>query len=275
MKPRNYFLPIAAVVLIVLTNAVALGGVAWNRAGAVESQLVLSQRELRLPFRVFDRENSGLALALNWRVAIAPEKDAGYRGYYSGGAPEWLDKAKMESLGFDMTPNEAGRSRSNDRSLSRDVLLVLELDGEAYRQSLEWARQHLVSEEAKFAAMPDGNEKKNRLKNAGDELAREENESSRLFVVDAGLDAAGLRGKHPDRTRYAIVRGQVRPVWHDARTASAARGHVSNVSIAAINVPYVYRNLFAETSGKEKFTVGVAFGQRLEPWVTQLEVAAR
>ena len=275
MKSRNYFLPIAAVVLIVLTNAVALGGVAWNRAGETESQLVLSQRELRLPFRGLNRENSGLVFDLDWRVATPPGKDGSYHGYYRGGALEWLDKAKMESLGFDMTPPEGRNSRLNNQGLSREVLLVLELDGEAYRQSLEWARQHLVSEEAKFAAMPDGNEKTNRLKNAADQLSLEETESSRLFVIDAGLDVASLRNKYPDRTRHAIVRGQVRPAWPDDRSGNVVRGHVSDVSIAAINVPHIYRNLFAETSGKEKFTVRLAFGQRLEPWVTQLEVAAR
>ena len=275
MKPRNYFLPIMAIALIVITNAVALGGVAWNRSGETESQLVLSPRELRLPFRGLNRENSGLAFDLDWRVAIPPEKDGSYHGYDRGAAPQWLDKAKMESLGFDMTPPEGRNSRLNNQGLSREVLLVLELDGEAYRQSLEWARQHLVSEEAKFAAMPDGNEKTNRLKNAADQLSREETENSRLFVIDAGLDVASLRNKYPDRTRYAIVRGQVRPAWHDDRSGNVARGHVSDVSITGINVPHIYRNFFDETSGKEKYTVRLAFGQRLEPWVTQLEVAAR
>jgi len=271
MKPR-VSLQIAALLVIVLTNAVALGGVLWNRSGEPESQLTLSQRELRLPYRSLDRESSGLALALIWRVAVPSGRDNIYWEYGTGGAPEWLDKTKMEDLGFDMSATSSG-IRWNDRALPRDVLLVLELDGEAYRHSLERARQHRAAEEAKLAAMPDSNEKKNRLKNAADQLAREESENSRLFVVDAGRDAIALRAKYPDRARYAIVRGQVRPSWSGERNESRARGYVSNVSIAGVNVPHALKPLLADATGQKKFTAGVIFGQRLEPWISRIEVA--
>ncbi|MGH8649482.1 MAG: DUF4824 family protein, partial [Burkholderiales bacterium] len=51
----------AGIVLIALTNAIALGGVAWNRSGEPESVLKLTQRELSQP-RGFglDREEGGL-----------------------------------------------------------------------------------------------------------------------------------------------------------------------------------------------------------------------
>ena len=270
-------LPFAALALILLTNAVVLGGAAWNRRGEPESRLTLSQRELRLPYRGFDRENSGQALTLNWRVAgMAVDNNQPYWDYNNGGAPEWLDRAKMESLGFAQIPSAGdGNRRRTGRALSRDVLLVLEFAGEASRKALERARQHLAEEEEKWAATPDSNEKKNRLKQAADRLLREENENSRLFVVDAGLDAVVLRSKYPDRRRYAIVRGQIRPFWSGERNVSAARGHVSNLSIAGINVPYAYRDLLGTTAGQEKFTADVEFGQRLEPWIARLEVLFR
>ena len=274
MKSQNS-LKIGALLVILLTNAVALGGALWNRSGEAESRLTLSQRELRLPYTRFDRENSGLALALNWRVAAQPERNNVYWEYSSGGTPEWLNTAKMASLGFDMSPKDKGSIRWNDRTLSRDVLLVLEQDGEAYQQALARARQHLNAEETKLAAMPESNEKKNRLKNVADQLAREENENSRLFVIDAGLDLKLLRGKYPDRTRYAIVNGQVRPAWNNGQNDSSARGYVSGVSIAGINVPHALRPLLANQSGQEKFTAGVSFGQRLEPWIAQLDVTTR
>lgn len=270
---RGVGLQLSALLVIVLTNAVALGGAWWNRSGEAESRLALSQRELRLPWGGLDRESSGLALTLNWRV-VPSDRNAAYLEYSSGGAPEWLDKAKMESLGFDMSPRSQG-IRGNDRELSRDVLLVLELDGDAYQRSLERVRQHLAAEETKLAAMPDSSEKKNRLKNAADLLAREEKENSRLFAVDAGRDLAALRAKYPDRARYAIVRGQVRPSWNGERSDRPARGYVSNVSITGINVPYALRPLLAESPAQQKFVAGVSFGQRLEPWITQLDVATR
>ena len=274
MKSQNS-LKIGALLVILLTNAVALGGAFWNRSGEAESRLALSQRELRMPYTGFDRENSGLALALNWRVATQPGRDKNYWEYTGGGAPEWLHQAKMESLGFDTSPTGKGHIRWNDRTLSRDVLLVLELEGEAYRLSLARARQHFDAEELKLAALPESNEKKNRLKNLTDQLVREEKENSRLFVIDAGLDQELLRGKYPDRARYAIVRGQVRPMWSNSQDDSRARGVVSGVSIAGINVPHALRPLFANKASQEKFTAGVSFGQRLEPWITQVEVTTR
>ena len=69
MKPQNS-LKIGALLVILLTNAVALGGAFWNRSGEVESRLMLSQRELRMPYARFDRENSGFALCAKgpkWR----------------------------------------------------------------------------------------------------------------------------------------------------------------------------------------------------------------
>ena len=270
-------LQIAALLVIVLTNAVALGGAWWNRSGEAESRLTLSQRELRQPYRGADRENSGLVLTLNWRVAVRGDRgdNRGIHWEYSGGgSPDWLDKAKMERLGFDVS-NSAGTFHRNDRTLSRDVLLVLEMDGEAYRRSLEGARRHLAEEEAVLAAMPDGNEKKGRLKNAADRLAREERENSRLFVVDAGRDLTELRGRYSDRARYAIVRGQVRPSWSGERGDGPVRGYVSGIDIAGINVPYALRPLLSESQDPWKFTAGVAFGRRLEPWIAQLRVESR
>ena len=274
MKFQN-FLKIGALLVILLTNAAALGGAFWNRSGEAESLLILSQRELRMPYARFDRENSGFALALNWRVAAPLDRNNAYWEYSSGGSPEWLDKAKMESLGFDMSPRTGDNIRWNDRTLSKDVLFVLEQDGEVYRQSLARARQQLDAEEAKQAAMPESNEKKNRLKNVADQLAREEKENSRLFVIDAGLDRVGLRAKYPDRSRHAIVHGQVRPVWNSRENESNARGYVSGLGIAGINVPHALRPLFANPSGQTKFTAGVAFGKRLEPWIDRLEVTTR
>jgi len=60
---------LAGLGLIALTNAIALSGVVYNRSGDPEATLRLTQRELRTPYRWYgNRENSGLALSLVWRV---------------------------------------------------------------------------------------------------------------------------------------------------------------------------------------------------------------
>ncbi len=246
---------VAAVVLVLAANAVALVGVAYNRDGEPESRLTLSERELRLPRQWTGRkEDSGLALRIAWR--IAPRTTTGVKEGWPietryGPAP-WLDKPKMAALGFDVAlPDPAPDERSAYlRQLPRDVFLVLELDGPAYRQALEHAQRH-AAEKAGGKQEAD----------AQKEVERELHESSRLFVVDAGLEVAALRARHPDRSAYAIVRGQVRPAFH--RDASYS-GMVADLAVDEITVPRERRNAF---EGAKRYSAQVAFGRRLEPWL--------
>ena len=164
---------ISGIALILITNAVALAGVAWNRSGDPESTLKLTQRELRQPYRGMNDENSGMSLRINWRV-FGGEKSWNYS--YSGGAPDWLDQAKMESLGFDVSQAEGMKDdyRWTSRQLAKEVLLVLEMDGQAYQQVLQRARQNAAEQDAKLAAQPDAEELKSKAREA-----REESEKRR------------------------------------------------------------------------------------------------
>jgi hypothetical protein len=107
-------------------------------------------------------------------------------------------------------------------------------------------------------------------------MQREEREDSRLFVVDAGLDAAALRAAYPDPARYAIVRGQLRPALVGSGHAAELSGYISELSIGEINVPHAFREVFepalrdlarGQRNGMA-YEVTVAFGKRLEPWIT-------
>ncbi len=273
---------IAGAGLVVLTNAVALIGVAYNRSGAPDSVLALTQRELQMPYKWWrDRENSGIAFRLLWRVHkedIGDEIDAGawYAGI--GGAPAWLTKAKLTELGFDVSqPEDSDRGRRHyEKQLPKEVLLVLELDGPAYTEARERAKHHADREAALRAANPDNKEFERRSKEAQGRLDREERQYSRLFAVDAGLDAGALRSKYPDRAHYAIARGQVRPVVTGSGRSLKLSGYVSELSIDEINVPLELRNVFehalpdAATGARNaaRFDATVAFGKRLEPWIT-------
>ena len=140
---------IAGLALMALTNAVALVGVAWNRS-AEEAKLRLSERELHAPYRWYgNRENSGLALNIAWRVLSEPADATALYGWsygVTGGAPSWLDEAKMRELGFDTsTAGDAQRGRVRyEKQLPREVLLVLELEGQTYRRLLELAAQYVA-----------------------------------------------------------------------------------------------------------------------------------
>lgn len=261
---------ISGLALILIINGVALLGVARNRSGAPESTLKLSQRELHPPAREMNRENSGISLGLVWRV-VGEEKGRNHSSY--SGAPDWLDQAKMASLGFEISPARGGQEKEQwaERQPGKEVLLVLEQDGAAYQQVLERTRQDAAEVSNRLAAQPDTEELRSKAKQLQDELRREEQESSRLFAIDAGLDQTELRAKYPDRSRYAIVRAQVRLRSMGGRQGMSA-GQIESLSIDTINVPYELRSIFdpratGQPYAGQVFEASVAFGQRLEPWL--------
>lgn len=275
---------VAGIVLILATNAVVLLGVAYNRSEP-ESTLRLTERELHLPYNWgFEKENSGIALSLQWRVLTEQAEGlfglgTSYTGF--GNAPDWLDKAKLSALGFDVsTPEDTPQGRLHyDKLLSKEVLLVLELDGPAYRTALARVQQHMQEEQALLKANPGNKEFEERTKNAKRELYQEERMNSRLFVVDAGHDAVSLRATYTDRHRYAIVRGKIQPQVVDINHKPKLAAYITGLSIAEINVPAIYRQIFEPLREStltnqygvavSPFEVSVAFGKRLEPWITE------
>ena len=262
---------IAGGALILLTNAVVLIGAAYNRSDDPESQLRLTQRELQHSRWREGKDNSGITLSLSWRVAReAPAQQNDYGpGYSAGrwGKPVWLDKAKMSELGFDVvklagTPENGRRYKE---SLPREALLVLELNDQAYQQELKRAKEYTEQARALQAGNPNTEEFKRRARNAEENYRHEEQINSRLFVIDAGIDLLKLRATYPDRTRYAIVHGLIRPSTMREKHETRIGGYISELGVEHINVPLNYRQIFDTAAPYE---VTVAFGKRLEPWIT-------
>jgi hypothetical protein len=268
---RKYTL-IGGMALILISNAVALLGVRYNRSGDPDSVLHLSQRELALPYwRGVDREGTMHELRLKWRT-LAKDENMSY-GLYAGQA-EWLDRKKLEALGFDMSPiYEAQPGKRNDRRpISKLVYVALELDGGAYREALRRA-QRLAD---KPAAQPDASVSSN---SPAERLKREQHSESRLFAIDASLDPGELRNRYPDRTRYAIVRGRV----HVYRTYSAGRdaspskleGYLRELLNDRISVPREFlskidfqpRHFPENEAAQSHLQVTLALGRRFEPWI--------
>ena len=277
MTPRMLTLA-AGAALILVANAVALIGVAYNRSGEPESRVNLSQRELGRPWNSYgNKENSSLSLTVEWRV---PKPDAeSYYTYYGshGGSPAWLDEKRMAELGFDVQSAKGDDAR-RDKYISqaeRQVLVVLELAGAGWQQALERARQRLAHQESLRRASPEAKELIEAEKRARENLAREEKENSRLFAVDVGTDLAALRTKYPDRNRYLILKGKLRLHSSILDKKPVITGYMGELSVRQINVPHALRGgleampSHAAGSADEKlfFTVTVAVGQRLEPWI--------
>jgi len=273
----------AAVALIVAVNAVLLGGVAYNRSGTPESALRLTQRELAAPQGfAATRETSGLALRLRHRIADTPPPSSGpaIDRDHAPGVPGWLDEAKLAALGVDVHRLQ-GREprRRGGTETSREVLLVLEFDGPAHAQALAQARRRADDEAALVAANPGKDEFAQRAAKAAEAAQREASESSRLFVVDAGLDQDQLRASHPDRQHYAIVRGVIQPLQMRNGKAGA---HTVRLAVDEVSVPAEFRAELAAPIAADrerragppraKYDATVVWGRRLEPWITAARV---
>lgn len=241
---------VAGLALIAATNAVVLAGAAYNRSGTPEAELALSERELHLPGSWgFEGENTGVSLALQWRVhpgiTGGSFQDFGGPGY--GWQIAWLDERKLTELGFNFSDDEF-----DARQRPRKALLVLELDGAAYRAAVERAEARALEKADEFVQR---------------QLANERQTYSRLFVIDAGLDAERLRATYPDRSKYAIVEGKVALGYRGSGETRKITGYVAGVSIDRIHVPVEFHPAVRQG---ERFTGDVAFGRRLEPYLVSV-----
>lgn len=243
--------------VVLLSNAVALGGVWYNRSGEPEAQLLLSERELQRVHGSWlrDEDDGVLRLQLSWQ-----------RPGESWQLP-WLNEAKLRELGFSASDEQA-----LNRQPAREVWLVLELDGPLYRSQVEQARQALSAAEAELQAKPESEV----LQQARDDRRRRlqfvEQQASRLMLVDAGVDVQLLRQRWPDRQRQVLLAGRIEPYRHGAEAGYGASIRLEN---DRLSVPYTYRELargwernYDQTGFKAQ--VEVAFGRRHEPWVLSI-----
>ena len=259
---------IAGSAIILLTNAVALGGAGYNRSGNPESRLQLTQRELQRSAWRSGKDNSGITLTLNWRFEQQAELNEFNFGMYSSrwGNPVWLDKAKMAELGFDVEKlaSTAEYRRRYRESQPKEVLLVLELNDRAWQHHLQRAREYVEESRKLLAASPANAEMQRKARNAEENYKHELEKGSRLFAIDAGLDLQTLRAAYPDRARYAIVHGLIRPTTTQVKNETRIGGNITELHAGLINVPLGYRRVFNDPASYE---VTVAFGKRLEPWI--------
>jgi hypothetical protein len=178
-----------------------------------------------MPYRWWrERENSGIALRLLWRVhkeEIGDEIDTGtwYAGV--GGTPAWLTKPKLAELGFDVSqPENSDRGRKHyEKQLPREVRLVLELDGRAYAEALERAKRYADREDALRAANPDKKEFERRYK-------RLESTSTAVCSVSTPVSTCW---------RFALQVPRSRPLRHCAR-AGTSNGHRLRALIEALGL---------------------------------------
>jgi len=276
---QNLKILIAGLVIIVLTNVIALGGVAYNRSGEPNAQVTFSEREVYLSYHYgIERENKGTRLNIDCRVESA-QFDYAYGNQNCWGNPGWLDKNKLLELGFEFHPYEKlNNYGAYDKSLPRDVYLVLELNGDSYLRALAGAEAFLTDEQDLLLNNPGQEEFVERVKQAQEKLEAEQRYNSRLFAIDAGTDRDELRQRYPERDQYVIVKASIKPEWQFENKVRVWRGRISDLLVTSINVPLAHQAALAdfkrqrwhreENRQDRRYEIGIAYGKRAEPWMT-------
>jgi hypothetical protein len=242
-----------AALVVVASNAAALGFAWRNRSGEPDATVNLTERELRLVDR--GSENTAIALGVTWvDPANAP------------GAAGWLDREGLARLGFDVSlpvsTEQAGHYRSQP---PRAAYVALEVDGDGWRSYL--------------ASIPEGPEREEALR------------GSHLVPVDAGLDRAALRARHPDRRRVLVTRGSIGLVFRqDAGRPPTLTGRLNVIYPAELSVPGPLRGPLEALApaprprfeprqawrgwplpADPRFSATVTWGRSLEPWLAAVD----
>jgi hypothetical protein len=279
--------PLVACALLLLTNAIVLVGVAYNRRGEPEARLVLTERELRLGYQ--EKENTGLWLRLE-TSDVEPWMAEG---------PGWFDQKKLEEIGFDcgVPPADPSAELFYEKALPRRVYAALEFDGNAWQSWIARREQELLHP-------PPGTSVSQTLVERKKQLESERVGHSRLFLVDVGRDPSGLRARHPDRSRFivtgAIARLQLKRSWDEnTKTWKNERleGFVSEILPSEIHVPLDRRKVLDAVrearigqggqidwmnyggyagylQGPPRYQVTLSYGRRLEPWIDDVQPLA-
>jgi hypothetical protein len=278
MKQRGLLVGCA---ILLAVNALVLAGVGYNRSGTPEASLALTERELYLSYK--DKENSAVAIRLNWRDGEAAE-------------PAWFDGQKLAAVGFDCSESvEAEAAELHYRkALPRQAFVVLEYDGAAWQQWQTREKERLAAMAMKHAA---GQATRKELEAARKRFAWELVAGSRLFAVDVGNNPASLRARYPDRNRCIITPAKVQLTYHSAireqgaiRQPAKLRGVITDVLTESIHVPRqqqaVLRQIqrtrrpwqssydasdLGDAPRMPRYQVQLNYGKRHEPWLVAVQ----
>jgi hypothetical protein len=280
----------AGAALILLTNAVALSGVFINRSGEPESRLMLSERELSLPYRRLPPggeqrpgADADLARARCGRGFRLRTTATNY-----GGQPAWLDAAHLATLGFDTIAPANATQEARERlarQLPRQVLLVLETrrTGVAAGRRPRTGKRCPPEHAAAAAANP-GSEAFAKQAEAGrNARARGKPRQPPVRHRRRPRRAAAAFSRYPDRGRYLILRGTVRPTLRRHDRQSSTRRLYQRGRHHHINVPFALRPVLEPLrnapqplpdASTPRYEVQLTVGQRLEPWIETLTTPA-
>lgn len=274
--------------LLVLVNAIALAGIAYNRTGEPITTITLTERELALPsyWRYNREENSGIALDIRMRSSAYHWWYTPTGRYYDHQQDTWLNREKLAELGFDVShsPDTAEGQRYYQKLLPREVILALEYDGPVHQQVVQAAKERLQLEQQKLRATPNDKSQQDDVQSAESGLQYEQRAASRLFAIDAGQTLEALQQRHKGKSNVFFVRARVDvTVAKEKDKPAKITGHIRELAITEVHIPKPHRDSLEPYLQCEpekdcnnddhlpRYRVTVAIGQRLEPWILAVE----
>lgn len=281
---------LAAIGMILLTNAFVFAGILYNRSGDPEAELQLTEREL--PFAHQQKENTGMFLKLEWKMPgfHAP-------GFYNS-KPSWFGKDILTNIGFrtDHSLQGTGYHSYYRHQLPRPAWIVLEFDGPTWEQWESDARQYIQEKKSKLETETDESKQKAAQRQI-DQVRHQLIAHTRLFAIDAGPDPEALRQKYPDQHKYIISEGIVRiNIGYYRNTDSTVKkgrahlnGYIKEIMIDSIHVPNSFRGFFQQNAPKRyyspyylpkdkspqdlkpRYTVHLKYGKKYQPWISNIK----
>ena len=272
----------AAVLLLVLTNAIVLAGIVYNRSGTPVTSIELTERELPIRYSFLTaNENSGMVLSLTWQLLDLDEDPAYPDISKTGIKPVWLDDEKLVELGFEIDKLESDKDRYEYRifDLEREAILVLEYEGAAYQKALEIAENKAARLRGAVEKDPDEVKLGEELEEFEKRLTRMKESKSRLYVIDGGQDKQALVEKYTGRDNILFANGSIDLIWNEDQV----EGRLQRLSIEQIHVPLPFSDLLSGFTVKEvrhyahrmgeqppRYKVQLNIGKRLEPWIDSI-----
>lgn len=270
-----------ALVLLVVVNAVVLSRVSENRSGEALARLWLTERELPktqwLPL-----ENSGVDLRLRWRTLSRLENGV------DDDMPPWLSGKKLEELGFVFANGLTKEDYRAKPQPERQVFVVLEYNGPAYVEAVRRAERNLAQlEEPQRSGGQSGEDKlaPSSRQQAKKRIRIEESEMSRLFVVDAGINAQQLAASYHTSGRYLIASAVVQLLYREENGRLWAYGRLQRLTPERIHLPHAQRRQLERLLGEEsrshqegnlpRYEVELVYGRHGYPWVSEIQGVKR
>lgn len=264
--------PILAVFILAI-NALILAKVAYNKSESL-LKITLSERELALPSYA-PKENSGLNLRFNYRV-LTSDIDT-YMSFAPRRYPDWLDKEKMESLGFTME-TEATENDTNNKGVTKERIIALEFNGESYQQMLARVQEWHAELSTEYEA---GKERYPTQESIDRRLNKEKFQASRLFAIDAAVELEELQSKYAGKPNIIFAKALISTRGYGYKTNNDVKrfGYIQNLSIETINVPNPFNVTLKNLPQTEynavnhpRYLVDLEIGKGLEPFVTDVVI---